>query len=396
MLTTTGSHNFSSVGTFRRGWAVIRPMLVVAAVAAGGCARLVLPEFVARGEASWLQFGGTPQRTNLAPAGVAPPLELVWQKKGTASAGKTLLSAGQYVVCPTRDGHVVILDAVSGKNRARKKFRPGYEITCALCEDVLVVARRHGAPSLSVHNLRDGSVLWSATPGSIETEPLIADGRLIVAAEEKRLVAYELRTGTTLWTLQCEDRLRATPAYGDEKIVLGGDDGRVRAVDVRTGHVLWQYRTGAAVVAPAAVGHGMVFVGSTDRTFYALSLDSGLVRWVFPTAGAIREGACVTDSTVLFGSSDHFLYCVMLRSGVERWRFQAKSIISTPPVVAGSVVFVGSLDQHIYAIDVETGRELWKYDTGGRVRTSPLVTGKTLVVAAEGSRVLAFRKKISP
>ncbi|MBC7185739.1 MAG: PQQ-binding-like beta-propeller repeat protein [Calditrichaeota bacterium] len=363
-------------------------------MALGGCARLLLPQLAEKGDAHlWPQFGGAAQRTNVVAAELAPPLELDWQRKATASLGPTFLAAGTSILCPTKDGHLLVMDGPSGKKVAQKKFRPGFEITCALYENLLVVARRHGNPSLTVHDLGDGHLLWSAAAGSIETEPLIADGHLIVAADEKRLTAYELRSGKVLWTLNTDDNLRSTPAYAEDKVVFGSDDGRVRAVDVRKGTLIWQYRTGGAVLAPPAISHGIVCVGSTDRSFYALSLDSGLVRWVFPTGGRIRHGAAVADSVVLFGSNDHLVYCLSLRNGSERWRFRAKSIISTPPLVAGKVVYVGSLDQHVYALDLDSGRELWKYDTGGRVRTMPLVAYDRLFVAAEGNRIFAFRAK---
>ena len=393
MSTSTGSRSFSLAGTFSRAWP-LSLLFLWAFAGVLGCARLVLPRLTQEGTTHlWPQFGGGPARTHLAPTPLSPPLELAWQRRATAGVGKTFLADGGTIVCPTRDGHVLVLDARSGKKVAQKKFRPGYDITCLLHEHLLLVARRHGEPSITVHDLRQGRLVWTAAAGSIETEPLIADGRLIVAAEEKRVIAYELATGQVQWSLSTESNLRSTPAYAKGRVVFGSDDGQVRAVDVEKGQVLWQYRTNAAVLAPPVIGQGTVCVGSTDRSFYALSLDSGMVRWVFPTGGRIHQAAALADSMVLFGSNDHFLYCVSVHDGRERWRFQAKSIISTAPLVAGRVVYVGSHDQRVYALDLANGRELWSYDTGGRVVTTPLVVYDRLIVGAEGNRILAFRVK---
>ncbi len=391
MSTSAGSRNSSLAGTFR----LLRAgLLAFGLLAVFGCARLTVPQLTGDDAAHlWPQFGGNPRRSHLVSTTLRPPLELAWQRRTSASVGKTLISDGGALLCPLRDGHLLVVDAASGKKIAQKKFRPGYEITCALHGPLLLVVRRYGEPSLSVHDLRDGRILWSAAAGSIETEPLVAEGRLIVAAEEKKVIAYELASGKVLWSVSTEGNLRSTPAFADGKVVFGSDDGRVYAVDVRNGQVLWQFRTSAAILAPAAIGQGTVCVGSTDRSFYALSLDSGMVRWVFPTGGRIHQAAAVADSLVLFGSNDHFLYCVSLHNGRQHWRFQAKSIISTAPLVAGKVVYVGSLDKHVYALELETGQELWKHDTGGLVSTVPLVAHDRLIMTAEGNRILAFRVK---
>lgn len=395
MSTSTGLRNSSLAGTFRPPRAgLLLTFGLLALVAGVGCARLILPQLAQEGAAHlWPQFGGDPQRTHLGPTTLSPPLELAWQRKTSATVGKTFIADGGALFCPLRDGHVLVVEAASGKKVAQKKFRPGSEITCALHRHLLLVARRHGDPSLGVYDLHNGRLLWSAAAGSVESEPLIAEGGLIVATEAKKIIAYELASGQVLWTLSTEGNLRSTPAYADGKVVFGSDDGRVYAVDLRKGQVVWQFRTNAAILAPAVISQGTVCVGSTDRSFYALSLDAGMVRWVFPTGGRIHQAAAVADSLVLFGSNDHFLYCVLLRNGCQLWRFQAESIISTAPFVAGKVVYVGSLDKHLYALDLETGQELWKHDTGGLVSTVPLVAHDRLIIAAEGNRILAFRAK---
>ncbi len=99
----------------------------------------------------------------------------------------------------------------------------------------------------------DLSVTWRAEIGGRLSSPVVADGRLFVAAID----AYE-----------------------------------VHALDADNGKALWQFTTGARVDSPPTIWKGRVLFGSADGYVYCLRADDGRLIWRFRAAPAtLKMGA---------------------------------------------------------------------------------------------------------
>ncbi len=385
----TGLRNSFSDGIFR--YFITLCFLFAVLPICSACSRLVVRGEVAEKAQPWPQLGRTPQHTNVAPERVVPPLELAWEFKTTAAIGPSIVASDGMLIVSTLDGQIIALDPETGSRLGIKKSRPRYELTSALHLHHLLFAKRFGDPSVVLYDLKTNKNIWKKNPGFVDTEPLIADDRIIIAAADRTLHCYDFFRGEELWTYRAEDIINSSPAAFENLIVFGCDDGRLRALDARTGKLEWQYRSNGAILAPPAIGEGKVFFGSTDEHFFAVSFGSGILQWVFPAQGKILHAPAVDGEVVVFGCNDYSLYCLSSADGAERWRYRAKSIISTSPIISGDVVFFGSLDNYYYAVDLESGEELWKYKTKGRVLTNPIIYDGRLFGASEDKNVYAFR-----
>lgn len=146
-----------------------------------------------------------------------------------------------------------------------------------------------------------------------------------------------------LWTFQCEDEVRGTPAFDN----------------------------------------GTIFVGAYDNNLYALSAASGQFEWKFPTEGAVVGRPCVWDGTVYFGSADRNLYAVSSRTGRLSFKYAVEGPIHSSPVVAEGHVFFGSDDGFLYAVNTLTNRQFWRYDAGSAIRSSPVVAADQIFFGTE-------------
>ncbi len=66
------------------------------------------------------------------------------------------------------------------------------------------------------------------------------------------------------------DHLDGTPVIADGVVVVGANDGRVSAVALADGALRWEFALGGPVTGSAAIADGMIYVGCEDGTLYAL------------------------------------------------------------------------------------------------------------------------------
>jgi outer membrane protein assembly factor BamB len=343
----------------------------------------------------WSQSGGAPGREGQRVATLAPPFEVAWDYNATSAIGPTLVVAEGILYIATMDGRVDAIDIETGERLARKKVEGSFAATIAYVDRHLVVASRYGVKTLSLLDLIRGNYVWQIDAGDIETEPLIADGFVYVAALYKHIDKYDLKTGEKEWSFETTELLHSSPALAEGILVAGCDDGKLYALDSKDGELLWKFEAGASINATPVINNGVVFAGSTDSLLYAVDLRTGMLKWSFKAEGPIFQRAATTSSAVLFGSTGGRVHCLDALTGKIYWQYKAGSVISTAPLVSGNVVYFGSLDKHYYAVSLDKGDHLWSYETKGRVRTDPVVWGEYVFGASEDKSLFAFRRSDS-
>jgi outer membrane protein assembly factor BamB len=153
-------------------------------------------------------------------------------------------------------------------------------------------------------------------PGGAVTALGAAEGLLLAATAQRRLVAYS-PDGIRQWTAPLADVLVAPPIAGDAgAIIIGGADGSVTALDARSGEQHW-----STSVSSDAVSH-LLRAGdkaiAVDRTGHlvALSLADGSVLW--RSEGATIDAITATDDAVLV-ARDNSIDRLDAETGAEEW-----------------------------------------------------------------------------
>ncbi len=235
------------------------------------------------------------------------------------------------------------------------------------------------------------SRLWSENVGKGEGHlglrqgPVVADGRVYVAAVEGGVRALELESGRNLWryTPEKKEKLRLSggPGVGGDLVAIGSLDGDVIALDAASGSERWRAKVTSEVIAAPAVGQGMVVVRSNDGRISAFDAASGERRWFhvqeLPTL-TMRGNAPVTlgNGVVFIGNDDGTLGVLALNDGRPLWEqtvgvqegrseLARMADVDGAPVLDGNMLFATSAKDTTVALDGASGRPMWSRDNGG-------------------------------
>jgi outer membrane protein assembly factor BamB len=163
-------------------------------------------------------------------------------------------------------------------------------------------------------SVEDGSLLWETELAHPDTEPVVADGELLVT-DEGALAVYDPEDGTRRRALGTfGDRISEPPAVADGIAFLGSQSQGIVAVSIADGSTVWRrsdsaYR-GLSVGTETLVTSGESLPESSLAGLAAFDRSDGTVRWehqiegfdAFPsTAPVLADGAVYYTSNASSG-----------------------------------------------------------------------------------------------
>lgn len=250
---------------------------------------------------------------------------------------------------------------------------------------------------LDIEALRDGHApavvpeagdrqLWSfECEEEIRATPAVHNGIVYVGAYDNNLYALDADSGKFLWKFATQRGICSTADAWERLVIVGSEDGNVYALNAQTGRVQWKAETAGPVRSSPRVLHDSVYVGSDDQNIYALGLRRGEQRWTYRTWGPVRSSATLAEGKIFIGSGDGHVYALDALKGELQWKYRTGYAIVSSPVVHDGRVYVGSWDAHIYALDENSGWPAWKQRTGNRITSSPSIySGRLYVGSADG------------
>lgn len=362
-------------------------------VGINACHRGLLKEWrYSETRATWC-WGGDSQRRGWSSEEINPPLELAWIYKANSALGRAIVAADTFLFFGTKDGRFSILHLKTGESLKTRKFREKIEVTVALDQNRLVMAKRVGKESLRSIDLAEGNIYWKKDLGSVEGEPLILNNFLVVGNQGGYIFVLNSKTGELFWKRDIGELVCGSAVSKDSTLFVSTAGGTIWSFSIVNGVIKWKQKLPGFLSASPVLGEKFLFVGTMEGTFYGLSLKEGSVVWKYKVSGGIYQTAAVTETSVYFGTTQGVLYSLKVENGDENWYFETESVVGTSPVVSGNWVYFGTLDRILYGINRETGDEGWRFRTKGRIQTSPLVWKGMLVVASEDRFVYGFVEK---
>ncbi|WP_148416647.1 PQQ-binding-like beta-propeller repeat protein [Haloferax sp. KTX1] len=201
----------------------------------------------------------------------------------------------------------------------------------------------------------DGSVRWRTEPRRWYSN-VVADARLVVAARDGTLAAFERSDGSVRWRVPIGDVGRTMVLGSQAYLTRDRDGGRqeLLAFDRETGERLWENPTGYQIRAVEATDDA-VFVGSRVDDpdggilgrIDCFGLD-GTRRWQTVTGLPSLDSLGVTDSRVVAAWDRGF--AVLARgSGETRWSYEPDSYSRLSLRVEPSSVFVSYVEEGVVA-----------------------------------------------
>jgi hypothetical protein len=158
-------------------------------------------------------------------------------------------------------------------------------------------------------------MLWNARVGTEASSPVLAAGRLYVAAtDEHRLLCLDAASGRVLWDYVTGGRIDSPPTLQGELVLFGSADGWAYCLRAADGALVWRFRAAPSDRRIVARGqlesrwpvHGSVLVldgtafpaagrhTQVDGGIYCYALDaaSGTVRWQRQFGDDVRDTLC--------------------------------------------------------------------------------------------------------
>lgn len=279
-----------------------------------------------------------------APAGLYPPLKLVWEAGGDGARG--------FYAAPSVAGEVVYATDVSS--------------------------------GVHAYALADGKELWTLpVKGQCYSGVAVANGLGYVASTGAELLAVDLTSGKAKWTHPLDGMVYATPVVAGDTVLVGtGDTGTVYALDAATGTERWTFPLGARMGSGLAASGGMVYVGSYDRHLYAIDLATARLHWQYVADTIIDSAPLVADGRVYLKLTNDAVVALDAATGKPVWR--TKPLLASAPdgptswsplVRAGDNLITALSDGRLLALAAATGEQAWLTKPGRPHAAPPTVAG---------------------
>ena len=195
---------------------------------------------------------------------------------------------------------------------------------------------------------------WSRNLGSAVSYPLIAGGKVFVAAGTQ-LYGLNGANGTTAWG-PIDIGNYPGIAYESGRVFAINSAGLLRGFDAGTGNQVWtrQLQGQAFSSPPTAVG-GTVYINSSSNV-YAVNAQDGTVKWTMPLVGSQHSSPAVTTTGVYYTNSGE-AFALAPATGSLIWRTTSSSIGSfgTTPVFYNNRVYIRDNTIGNVALDSGTG-----------------------------------------
>ena len=257
-------------------------------------------------------------------------------------------------------------------------------------EDGIVIAWGEPEHVVVKRFSHQGGELWSRDFGryvsqhGFGTSPMLVDGKVILLDSQD---AEELEPG-----------------------VAPGSD-RMLALDLRTGSTLWETplptrRVCYGVPSVRAVnGIKELVCATTGLGIFGMDLETGKVLWNHDCfkqrvcASTLISGPLAIASHGSGGGRDNLLVAYDMETREERFRIQRAAPYVPTPVVYGDLVFLWSDAGIVSCVRLSDGATRWSERIGGNFFSSPVIVGDrllnisdrgdvTVLAAGDGYRIL--------
>ncbi len=342
--------------------------------------------------ADWPQFlgpnrNGSIVQTNLAKTWAKEGPRTVWQHKVGEGFGGPVVSAGKLIVFHRIDGKEVVecLDAKTGAVLWRGDYPARY---------------------------RDD---FGFEEGPRAT-PAIADGRVFTFGANGDFIAWDLATGTKLWSIDTRAQFKTgkgffgiacSPLVEGNAVILniGGKDGAgIVAFDAASGKVLWQATDEEASYASpvaATLGGKRRLLVITREALVALEAADGKVvfrhAWRPPMNASVSAATPLVIGDLIFISASYGTGASLLRfkEGVPEIIWSRDEVLSAHYATAvqhGGFLygFDGRQEQgcELRCVELRTGKVQWS-ESGLKAGTVTLANDQLLVLTERGELIQA-------
>ena len=249
----------------------------------------------------------------------------------------------------------------------------------------------------------DGSeVQQLKVSGDALSKPAITTSKVIIKTIDGYLYAFDLKTGTKLWSSEHGSpslilKASSSPVIMGKLALVGFSDGKLDAIDIQSGRIVWQrsiaYASGASDVerlvdidAVPIVRGDVVYLASYQGYIGALSLSNGEFLWRKPAS--VYKNMAIDATTLYITDSEDILWAMDRKSGQVKWKQQAlKARGLTEPTVLGNRIIVGDRTGFVHVLATQNGELISRIQLSGPIDIAPAAAGNNVYVMTANGKL---------
>jgi outer membrane protein assembly factor BamB len=306
----------------------------------------------------------------------------------SSHVGLTPRLAGEYVYAASPEGHVVAVNAETGRKAWAVNLRESISGGVGAGIGLIFVGTYEG--NVYALDATSGDTRWKVAVSSVVTAPPMAtDGRVVVRTADGRLSGLNVENGVEVWSI-----VRQVPSLsllGDAEpllergvVIVGFPNGKLLAAELEGGRVLWEipvaYPRGrnelerlVDVDARTSLVRGTLFSASYQGAIIALSLEERAVLWTSEVA--TRHAFAIDMQYLYVVDRDSRVVALNLLTGKNVWtndKLLYREL--SAPASLGPYIILSDFDGIVYVLDKRNGEFLGDYEIGGEGLVSqPLI-----------------------
>lgn len=185
---------------------------------------------------------------------------------------------------------------------------------------------------------------------------------------------------TSTWRIEHNSLFRFAPLIADGRVVTAAEDGTIFVLDAASGKATTM-KVADGFRATGTIDDGSLFVAGLDGRLSKIELSGLKAGWAVD--GVHEESfAALTDDLVIAGAPDD-LVAFARADGKERWRVAVPG--SERMALADGAIYAGGRESSVLTAVGLDGAVLWEFDTGAEEVLTPTVWGDTVYVATRGA-----------
>ena len=238
---------------------------------------------------------------------------------------------------------------------------------------------------------------WSTSTSFAASGAPLVIGDTIYTAMGGRIYAIDRASGNKKWQYPAVDpipgRFRTTPVLVDGVLIAAGDNKVVYAVDPNTGAAKWNYASPSPVFnSPVAVGKFVAY-STSDNKLVALEGATGAVALPPYSIYERIQGqiAGYGNGIVFFNGQNELrsLDIISKKANYPRPIKFGQLPAGATPVLLGETFYVSS-GPYVIAVNASSGTSKWQYDTRLQLAFTPAPSADGILVVSRNGEALVL------
>ena len=227
----------------------------------------------------------------------------------------------------------------------------GVPTSPALANGTVFVGTMHG--TVYAIDAATGTQKWATSVGaSIEFSPAVdlANGVVVAGDGAGNVTTLDANSGAIdFQNATGAKSITASPVIVHGKVIVAAADGVLRAYDERTGAAGWSYRSGGNPIGALAASTANAYIGTDRGDYAAVSLANGQLVFSATRGKEIVGLGHAADVTVDETASGMVTFSKDNEYGSPAFQYQTGAGLITQPAIVDGAVFIGAGDGGLYA-----------------------------------------------